>query len=41
MMLDSRHDSRICKPAADNRATTHRDERPAVIDGRRATTPRL
>jgi len=41
MTLESRHDSRICKPAADLRATTYRAERPALSDRRRATTPRL
>jgi hypothetical protein len=41
MTLESRHDSRICRPAADNRATTYRAERPALADRRRATIPGL
>jgi hypothetical protein len=40
MTLESRHDSRICKPADSHRATTYRAERPALAD-RRATTPPL
>lgn len=39
--LESRHDSRICKPAIDHRATTYRAGRPALADRRRATTPQL
>ncbi|WP_264296800.1 hypothetical protein [Mesorhizobium sp. B1-1-8] len=40
MSFENRHNSRICKPAADHRATTYRAERPALAKGR-ATTPRL
>ncbi|WP_352592319.1 hypothetical protein [Mesorhizobium sp. M0028] len=41
MTMESRHDSRICRPDADNRSTTYRAERPALTDRRRATTPSL
>jgi hypothetical protein len=41
MIRESRHDSRICRPAADHRATTYRVERLALAANWRATTPRL
>jgi len=41
MTFESRHDSRICRPGADHRATTYRAERPALAARSRATTPRL
>jgi hypothetical protein len=41
MTIESRHDSRICKPADNHRATTYRAERPALADRRRAATRRL
>jgi len=39
MTRERAHHSRICRPAADQRATTYRAERPAA--NWRATTPRL
>ncbi|WP_352606743.1 hypothetical protein [Mesorhizobium sp. M0488] len=41
MTFESRHNSRICRPGADTRATTYRAERPILGDRRRATSPRL
>ncbi|ESY88061.1 MULTISPECIES: hypothetical protein [Mesorhizobium] len=41
MSFESRHNSRICRPGADSRATAYRAERPALADRRRAATPRL
>ncbi|WP_274534592.1 MULTISPECIES: hypothetical protein [Mesorhizobium] len=41
MTFESRHNSRICRPGANSRATTYRAERPAFADERRSTTPRL
>jgi hypothetical protein len=41
MSFESRHDSRICRPGADSRATAYRAERPVLADRRRAATPRL
>ncbi|WP_280798312.1 hypothetical protein [Mesorhizobium sp. WSM3224] len=41
MTGEQAHHSRICRPAADQRATTYRVERLALAANWRATTPRL
>ncbi|MGX5800931.1 hypothetical protein ACWGS9_06755 [Bradyrhizobium sp. Arg314] len=41
MTRERGHHSRICRPAADQRATTYRAERLALAANWRATTPRL
>ncbi|WP_263485600.1 hypothetical protein [Mesorhizobium sp. ES1-4] len=33
MTFESRHNSRICRPGADTRATAYRAERPAPAEG--------
>ncbi|WP_275451217.1 hypothetical protein [Mesorhizobium loti] len=41
MTFENRHNSRICRPGTETRATAYRSERPALADRRRATSPRL
>ncbi|WP_281405626.1 MULTISPECIES: hypothetical protein [unclassified Mesorhizobium] len=41
MIRERAHHGRICRPAADQRATTYRGERLALAATWRATTPRL
>ncbi|MDG4893377.1 MULTISPECIES: hypothetical protein [unclassified Mesorhizobium] len=41
MTRERAHHSRICRPAADQRATTYRAERLVLAANWRATTPRL